>query len=450
MTNDPDQIEQLMRYLDGTCSQSEEQTVIELLKEDASARQLLSDLCEQAVSVADLGRTQAITQPEETTALKVPRDTDIISLFFFHRTSGKLATVIGLAALILLSGIWLKGMFGATDPKPLLTLSGSSSACQILTRFGQLDTQLESGRSILPGETVESQSSDSFLKLKLGKRSDITMAGSAYLRQMEQADNVPRFNFPYGSLWAKIEQEADFKSIKIQTSSATFEFQNAQFDLQTKRGYTRLRMNEGEAKVFRLVDQAKLTIGKAQMIEITSLADQPLHAMDQPKPVFNWQFHQLKGPDVILGEMRTSLVPGFAEIQAVSLPWKIAPKKYIMLYAAAFSVSRSSPNPVMLQPGAKIRYHFSYDKKIPVRFGFSTQRMRGVFAGKYETDVPPEKMEINGDMHRVELSLDLFRPFDENQSASPEGLEINDIYALTIQEDAGLRIHWIEILPSEL
>lgn len=438
-----------MRYLDGNCSQSEEQEVIEMLKEDAGARQLLSDLCEQAVSVADLGRTQAVAQKEDAIAFKSFHDAGNLAPSFLGRTSGKVAILAGLAALMLIAGFWLKGLFGTTEPKPLLTISGSNSACQILNRFGQLDTQLENGRPILPGESVESQCSDSFLKLRLGKHSGITMAGYAYLRQMEQDDGVPLLNFPFGSLWADVEPESEFKSIRIQTSSATFEFQDAQFDLQTKRGYTRLRMNEGEAKVVRLVDQSALTIGKGQMIEVTSLADKPLLALDQPKPVLQWQFHQLKGPDILLGEMRTSLVPGIAEIQAVPLPWRIASKKYIMLYAAAFSVSRNSPNPVMIKPGSKIRYQFSYDKKIPVRFGFSTQRMRGVFAGKYETDVHPDKMDINGETYQVDLSLDVFRPVKDNQAASPEGLEINDIYALTVKQDAGLRIHWIEILPPE-
>jgi hypothetical protein len=30
---------------------------------------------------------------------------------------------------------------------------------------------------------------------------------------------------------------------------------------------------------------------------------------------------------------------------------------------------------------------------------------------------------------------------------SPEGLELTDVYALTIQEDVGLEIHHIELVP---
>jgi len=448
MTDDTSQIEKLMRFLDGTCSESEEQAVNEWLKTDAAARQLLSDLCEQAVSVADLERTHVAAQGGSARFQNVA-DVPKINKTSSSKRIGKLPMAFGAAAVLLVVGVWVKGMIDPPSSSPILSISGSNSACQILTRFGQLDTQLEHGRFIEPGETLESQCSDSFLKIKVGHHSDITMAGYAYLRQMEQEDGDPLLNFPYGTLWAEIEPETLFKTIRIQTSSAVFEFRKAQFDLQTKRGYSRLRMNEGEALVTRLLDQSSLTIRKGQMIEVTA-GDKPLMILDQPRHVQQLHFHQLKGPDILLGETRASLVPGFADIQAVPLPWEVSRKKYIMLYAAAFSVSRSSANPVMLQPGSRIQYRFSYDQQISVRFGFSTQRMQGVFAGKYETDVSPEQMTVNGDTYQVDLSLNDFRPLQANQAASPEGLEINDIYALTIQEDAGLRIHWIEIFPPDL
>jgi hypothetical protein len=449
MNEESSQLETLIRYLDGNCTPSEEAVVVEMLKRDASARRLLSELCEQAVSVADLTRTHAITQGKDTVRLFPSGTADVLKPNNFRKAGGKVTVFAGVAALLMIAGLSWKSVFGSQEAKPLLTISGSNSACQILTRFGQVETRLEKGRSVQIGETLESQCSDSFLKLRLGKRSGITMAGYAYLQQMEQNDSFPLFNFPHGSLWAEIEPDKDFDALRIQTTSATFEFRKAQFDLQTKRGNTRLRMNEGEAKVMRLVDQSTLTIGKGQMVEITSQADKPLLALDQPKPVLQWQFHQLKGPDILLGETRATLKPGYANIQAAPLPWRIAEHQHIMLYAAAFSVSRSSPNPVLLKDGSRIRYQFSYDKKIPVRFGFSTQRMQGVFAGKYETDVSHDMIQSEGDIYQVDLSLGRFRPLQANQPLSPEGLEINDIYALTIQEDAGLHIHWIEILPPE-
>ena len=43
--------------------------------------------------------------------------------------------------------------------------------------------------------------------------------------------------------------------------------------------------------------------------------------------------------------------------------------------------------------------------------------------------------------------MSAFRPLHPELSPSPVGLELNDIYALTIVEDAGLELNRIEVLP---
>ena len=48
----------------------------------------------------------------------------------------------------------------------------------------------------------------------------------------------------------------------------------------------------------------------------------------------------------------------------------------------------------------------------------------------------------------VQWSLVLRR---RNQlAAAPEGLELTDLYALTIQENAGLEIHHVELMPPKV
>ena len=79
-----------------------------------------------------------------------------------------------------------------------------------------------------------------------------------------------------------------------------------------------------------------------------------------------------------------------------------------------------------------------------VRFGYSTQKMRGVFAGKLEIDVQPESLGPAGQSWILTLPLADFRALQPQLSASPDGLEQNDVYALTIIEDAGLELNHIQ------
>ena len=56
------------------------------------------------------------------------------------------------------------------------------------------------------------------------------------------------------------------------------------------------------------------------------------------------------------------------------------------------AVLRSSNRPVLLQPGSKLVFRGRTERPQMVRFGFSAQRMQGVFAGKFEIDAPPESL----------------------------------------------------------
>ena len=75
--------------------------------------------------------------------------------------------------------------------------------------------------------------------------------------------------------------------------------------------------------------------------------------------------------------------------------------------------------------------------------------MRGIYTGKFEEDVWPHQLGAPGEIQQIELPIDRFDPKYPRLSPQPQGLEVNDIYAVTIGEDAGLRVHLVEILPPE-
>jgi hypothetical protein len=81
--------------------------------------------------------------------------------------------------------------------------------------------------------------------------------------------------------------------------------------------------------------------------------------------------------------------------------------------------------------------------------GGSAQKIRGVFAGKFEVDVPPASRGPAGETWEVELPLANFRPLHPLMAASPEGLELTEVYALTVKEDSGLEINHIELVPRK-
>ena len=74
--------------------------------------------------------------------------------------------------------------------------------------------------------------------------------------------------------------------------------------------------------------------------------------------------------------------------------------------------------------------------------------MQGAFAGKFEIDVPSPTLGPAGATWEVVLPLASFRPLQPQLAGSPEGLELTDVYALTLEEDVGLEINHIELVPE--
>ena len=334
------------------------------------------------------------------------------------------------------------------EPAPFLKISKVSSASHLHTALGKI-VDLGINMHVREGDTVESRSCDSWLVLQLGDKSHITLAGHSYLQNLEKEEDSVQLRFLTGSLWADFSQEKGMQSFTIQTPTCSIELQNAQFDLHTERFFTRLRVNDGTAVVTRLLDQSRSEVRSGEQIECKLDGAAVFESNEQPLPVDHWQCQLLKGPDISLGTVLPSFENDFANIKAEPLPWKVRHDKHVMLYAVALSVSRSSDQPVLLQPGSTLRYYVSYDEPDRVRFGFSTQRIGGIYAGKFETDVQPSQLGPAGDILEIELDLDAFWPLSPQLSPRPEGLEVSDIYALTIKHDAGLKVHRIEIIPPK-
>jgi len=439
------QEELLVRFLDGSLSPSEEAELMQLLEQDSSARESLREMSEQVIAVADLERTSVAVRAE--TARQPEREPNVDEHAFmrgFLRVSFKF--VLPLAALVTLTTVVLQEII-SKEPATFLKISKVSSASHLHTALGKIEDQLEVNMPVREGDTVESRSCDSWLVLQLGDKSHITLAGHSYLQNLEKEGNSVQLRFLTGSLWADFSPEKGMQSFTIQTPTCSIELKNAQFDLHTERFFTRLRVNDGTAVVTRLLDQSRSEVRSGEQIECNIDDAAVFESNEQPLPVDHWQCQLLKGPDISLGTVLPSFENDFANIKAEPLPWKIRHDKHIMLYAVALSVSRSSDQPVLLQSGSTLRYYLSYDEPDRVRFGFSTQRIGGVYAGKFETDVEPSQLGPAGDILEIELDLDAFWPLSPQLSPGPEGLEVSDIYALTIKRDAGLKVHRIEIIP---
>lgn len=433
----------LLRHLDDRTDDDERRHVHEILRTDPEARAYVREVAEHAVIVADLERIGAAARDEiHSRPRAVLGSTHVEKAGRFRSWPwGVIAASLALLAIVSLQ------VFATFSPT-ILRVSKVTGSSQCVDARGQTDHALGAGTSLGAGDTLETRSCDAWIELSLRDGSTMTIAGNSTLRILEADREATRFNLLRGSLWVNPASQSSAAELQIQTPAATVVTRDAQLDVQTSETAMIARINHGSARVTRLLDGATVAVPAAHQVAV-SLNREPLSAMAQPKPITQWDAKLETVPEVILGKWLPPTTGERARLGAAPLLWPVSENKSVMLYAAALAAWKISDRPVLLQPEARLRFRGRTERPNTVRFGFSTQRMRGVFAGKFEVDVTPKALGPAGETWEIELPLTDFRPLHPQLSSSPAGLELTDVYALTVRDDAGLEINAIQLNSKE-
>ena len=436
--------ELLLRCLDGRASADELTRVQERLRADPEARAFLREVAEQAVMVAELERSALGRQVEIRPRGLVAGETDrrVIPVNFrAWQWRAAAAALVGLLAVIAVQ-------FFRTSNPGIVHVSKVTGSIQYFGAKGKLENQLRPGTTLRAGDSLETRSCDAWIELKLRDGSTITVAGNSALRILDTEGGTKRFKLSRGSLWGSPGIGAPSETVSIQTPTVSTETRGAQFDIQASASETMVRVNEGSARVRENLQGNDVNLSRGQQVAASLGRTEAFKASPQAAPSDNWECDFGKAPDVILGKW---LPPrGFeqARLGADPLLWPISETQSVMLYAVAVAAWKSAEKPVQLHADSRLRFRGRTERAQMVRFGFSAQKMRGAFAGKFEIDVQPEALGATGETWEVDIPLKNFRPLYPQLALSVEGLELTDVYALTIRDDAGLEINHVELQPK--
>ena len=129
--------------------------------------------------------------------------------------------------------------------------------------------------------------------------------------------------------------------------------------------------------------------------------------------------------------------------------WPIPNRDPLLLYVSAIGAWGCSSNPIVVRAGSVLRFQGRNQIFHKVRLGFSTQTLHGVFGGKFEIDIEPEHLGKPGEVWQLDLPIDRFHALYPQLNAKPGGLQLIDVYALTIQDDVGLEILGVELIEPD-
>lgn len=443
MIDEEQKQELVVRYLDDRLKPGERAQVSELLRTDPGAREFLRSVAEQAVTFADGERTLSAGQAE----LHVRRQMPVAQTSKVVRVNFKdWLRPLAAAAVIILLGIILLRQVPTTEIR-FVSVNKVIGSSQVFGFNGEVENELDTKTLLGSGDKLESQSCDSWIEMTLDRGLQMTVAGQSELNILDSKKDQRRFKLVQGSLWVTPSSDTRTAPVTVYTPTIEVASQGAQFDLQTSKNTTIIRVNKGTATVRQHMDGGTVTVPEGMQVLASLRHNKPLEVFAQPSPINYWACDLWKAPEVRYG---TWLKPNGVErarLGADPLPWPMKDREPLMLYAAALSVLGTSEHPVLMEEGARLLVRGRTQKAARVRFGFSTQKMRGVFSGKFEIDVQPEGLAPAGETWEVQLPLANFRALDPRLRSSPAGLELKTVYALTIEEDAGLEINHIELIP---
>jgi hypothetical protein len=331
---------------------------------------------------------------------------------------------------------------------------------QLLNGRGQFINPLLPGQPLRAGDLLRTHSSDDWIELRLSKGGSdavsnatavgsLTISGHSGLKFLDAPQESQALVLERGSLWID-SSAATTRNLSITTMVAEIRASRAIFSLQTSADEAIVRVQAGEAAVIERLTSRRLTVGAGQEVAISLLRPAATRVIPQATPVSQWKLRLPEGREALYGTI-LSHRPGDLRIRAAPLLWPVPHRDPELLHVVAIAAWQCSESPLVLTAGARLRYRGHLQQPQFVRFGFSTARMRQRgFAGKFEIDIPADRLVATDGLWEVDIPLSDFHPLEGQTVASPLGLELTDVYALTITTDAGLEVRDIELIPENL
>lgn len=416
----------MLRHLNGQLGPDEEAKIANLLRRNAEARTFLRTVAEQAVVVADVER---LDQHKPQTAKVVTP--------VFRPWKWAVAAV---AAFVLLTAF----VIATTPPRHTAKISAILGPCQYIAADGKVWDEVKVGTLLRVGDTIRTRSSSAWVKLDLNSGSLMTIAGRSQLRLLN-IDGRRGFQLANGNLWATVAQSAGGKPVSIQTPTATVEAKVAQFDVEAHSMSSIVRVNSGTANVMRLADGQALDVVANHQAVVSPRRSRPFALTRQPEPVNEWSCRLISSSGAIFGKWLQPDEKNSVRLGAA--PLLIGKKTTIFM--ASFSVQCSSSPPVLIESGSRVRIRGTTRAEGPIYFGITTQRIKGVFFGKYTAKIEAGTLGQAGEPWQVEVPLSHFTPKTNQLPSSPAGMELTDIWIVSREETAELEIHSVKFLPRE-
>ena len=322
-------------------------------------------------------------------------------------------------------------------------ITGLSGSLQWTGDGGRVFHDLSVGTE-LPGGTVEGMAPGSWFELEFNDGSTVTISGNSMLTFSDHGQK--KLHLKEGSVSGNVKPQPAGKPMLIYTRSAMLEVLGTQFEVEARLSATMLNVSEGKVRVKRLSDGRTVDVLAKHRVIVA--ADRKMSPVMVPDSVSRWKSQLHLGPDGTYGKWSPGTDEEDAKLKAI--PYTTPQGKTI--YTAAFGVSRGDKPPVILQPASRFRVRGRIASTHKVYFGLTVRHPNGEFAGRFQTTRPAVEFQSGQDfeviLHLGDFRLDPSLIEMKNKLPSvPFHLVVESMWCHTLDEQAGLEIGEVELLP---
>ena len=432
--------ELLLRYLDGNLLPEEKARVDELLRSNPEARAFLRDVAEQAVTVADVERVEERRQ-EELEARHDWQGNRREARGGRNRLARWPWAVTAAAFVALIANVYLL----RTNAEPeIAKITGLSGSLQWTGDGGRVFHDLRVGTE-LPGGTIEGMVPGSWFELQFNDGSTVTISGNSTLTFSDHGQK--KLYLKEGSVSGNVKPQPAGKPMLIYTRSAILEVLGTQFEVEAGLAVTMLNVSEGKVRVKRLSDGNTVEVEAKHRVIVA--ADRVMSPVRVPDSVNRWISQLHLGPDGTQGKWSPKTDAEGAKLRAI--PYTTP--QGTTIYTAAFVVLRGDKPPVILRPDSNLRVRGHIASTNKVYFGITVRHPEGEFAGRFQTIRPAVEFQSGQDFE-VLLQLRDFRldpsliAMKNKLPSAPFDLAVESFWCHTMDQQAGLEIAEVELLPS--
>lgn len=312
---------------------------------------------------------------------------------------------------------------------------------------GQIIAPLPAEHPLWSGDLLRTNSSDAWAELRMEPAGTLFVSGYTGLKFLKGVPGEQPFVLERGSLWFDAPPARSPRML-VTTMVAEVHSEGGTFSVQSSAEESIVRVEAGTARVTERFSDRILSLMAGEEVTLSLVEPGQGRVIRQRTPVTAWKLRLPANREVSYGTV-LARDPGHLRVRAAPLLWPVPHREPLLFHVAGFAAWQCSESPVVLTPGSRLRFRGALTQPQSVRFGFSTARVQGVFAGKFEQDIPPERLTLHGTAWEIELPLAEFHPLADQAVSSPVGMELTDVYALTVTTDAGLELHNIELLPAD-